>query len=328
MGQKFTYSQLVFGSIAFKLFNLGQTFRVAFHKLPTISWVNFGPFLLAHTLFFGSALKCSPNAPIPWLCCPYAILPQLWKCTWSHCPFGRPIYDHALTSWLMSWDVASIYPHTFPVSWCHLFCEVQQYLLQQSIPTTWCCHPHASQLGWCSLACKLPLFSSKHNNGHYGQTVLFLLQQTRGHFSKMWPFRLCRYRTRFTVDIDTFVPVSSSIFTTSFTVVLWLICTFPTKVRSSLGDRTRFLPEGYDSCVVPWCLYLRTIVCTDERGTFRRLECSVGWTWLVEVYNPFSEVLSDFFWFSHDVKQRGTEFEGRPWNTSPGTPPIDSNDVN
>jgi hypothetical protein len=24
--------------------------------------------------------------------------------------------------------------------------------------------------------------------------------------------------------------------------------------------------------VVPWCLYLHTIVCTDERGTFRRLE--------------------------------------------------------
>ena len=34
------------GSIAFKLFNFGQTFRVAFHKLPTIIWVNFGPFLL------------------------------------------------------------------------------------------------------------------------------------------------------------------------------------------------------------------------------------------------------------------------------------------
>jgi hypothetical protein len=27
-----------------------------------------------------------------------------------------------------------------------------------------------------------------------------------------------------------------------------------------------------------------------------------------------------------DVKQRGTEFEDRPWNTS--SPPIDSNDVN
>ena len=34
----------------------------------------------------------------------------------------------------------------------------------------------------------------------------------------------------------------------------------------------RLLPERYDGCVVPWCLYLRTIVCTDERGTFRHLE--------------------------------------------------------
>ena len=32
------------------------------------------------------------------------------------------------------------------------------------------------------------------------------------------------------------------------------------------------LPERYDGCVAPWCLYLRTIVCTDERGIFRRLE--------------------------------------------------------
>ena len=34
----------------------------------------------------------------------------------------------------------------------------------------------------------------------------------------------------------------------------------------------RLLPVRYDSCVVPWCLYLRTIVCTDERGTSRRLD--------------------------------------------------------
>ena len=34
----------------------------------------------------------------------------------------------------------------------------------------------------------------------------------------------------------------------------------------------RLLPEWYDGCVVPWCLYLRTIACTDERGTFRHLE--------------------------------------------------------
>ena len=70
------------------------------------------------------------------------------------------------------------------------------------------------------------------------------------------------------MDIDTFVPVPFRIFTRSFVVVVRLICTFCTKVRSSLGDRTRLLPERYDACVVPWCLYLRTIVSTDERGTF------------------------------------------------------------
>ena len=148
----------------------------------------------------------------------------------------------------------------FPLSWCHLFCEVHQSLLQQSTPTTWCCHPCASWLGWSSSACKPPPFSSKHNDGHYGQTVWLLFHQTRRHFSKkcdlcphvqlqtvvwlfLWrfwssgfflaerPFRLCRCRTRFTVDIDTFVPVSSSIFTWSVAVVLGLICTFRTKVR-------------------------------------------------------------------------------------------------
>jgi hypothetical protein len=86
------------------------------------------------------------------------------------------------------------------------------------------------------------------------------------------PFRLCRYRTRFTVDIDTLIPVSSSIYTRSFAVALGLICTFRTKVHSSLGDRTHLLPELYDGWLVPWCLYLHTIVCTDEHGTFRHLE--------------------------------------------------------
>ena len=74
------------------------------------------------------------------------------------------------------------------------------------------------------------------------------------------------------MDIDTLVPISSSILARSFAVVLGLICTFHTKVLSSLGDRTRLLPERYDCCVVPWCLYLHTIVYTDEHGTFRHLE--------------------------------------------------------
>ena len=71
------------------------------------------------------------------------------------------------------------------------------------------------------------------------------------------------------MDIDTFVLVSSSIITRSFAVVLDLICTSRTK---SPGDRMSLLTERYDGCVVPWCLYLCTIVCTDERGTFRHLE--------------------------------------------------------
>ena len=56
------------------------------------------------------------------------------------------------------------------------------------------------------------------------------LSCSSGFFLAEQPFRLCRYRTHFTVDIDTFVPISSSIFTRSF-AVLGLICTFRTKVR-------------------------------------------------------------------------------------------------
>ncbi|CDQ69438.1 unnamed protein product [Oncorhynchus mykiss] len=83
-----------------------------------------------------------------------------------------------------------------------------------------------------------------------------------------------RFATAYGDKDHTFVPVSSSIFTRSFAVVLGLIYTFHNKVRSSLGDRMRLLPERYDGCLVPWCLYLCTIVCTDEHGTFRHLEIS------------------------------------------------------
>ena len=100
------------------------------------------------------------------------------------------------------------------------------------------------------------------------------------------------------MDIDTFVLVSSSVLTMFFDVVLGLICTFRTKVRSSLGDRKRLLPERYDGCVVPWCLYLRTIVCTDEIGTFRRLEIAP------KDEPAFFLIFLISFDFHHDVKQR------------------------
>ena len=116
----------------------------------------------------------------------------------------------------------------------------------------------------------------------------------------------------FTVDIFTFVPVSSSIFTRSFAVVLGLICMFHTKVRSSLGDRTRLLDEWYDGCVVPWCLYLCTIVCTDERGTFRHLEISPKdepYLWRSAICFLRSWLI--YFDFPM-MSSRGTAFEGRP----------------
>jgi hypothetical protein len=39
-------------------------------------------------------------------------------------------------------------------------------------------------LVWYSSACKPPPFPSKHNVGHYGQTVPFSFAQTREHFYK------------------------------------------------------------------------------------------------------------------------------------------------
>ena len=72
------------------------------------------------------------------------------------------------------------------------------------------------------------------------------------------------------MDIGTFVPVSSSIFTRSFAVVLGLICTFRTKVRSSLVDRTRLLPERYDGCVFPLFLY--------------SYYCLYRWTWCLQAF--------------------------------------------
>ena len=62
--------------------------------------------------------------------------------------------------------------------------------------------------------------------------------------------------------------------------------------------------------MVPWCLHVCTIVCTDEPGTLDIAPKDEPDMW--SSTNIFSEVLADFFRFSHDVKQRGTEFEGRP----------------
>ena len=57
------------------------------------------------------------------------------------------------------------------------------------------------------------------------------------HSPSWWCHLFCE------VDVDNFESVYSSIFTRSFAVVLGLSRTFHTKVRSSLGDSMRLLPE-------------------------------------------------------------------------------------
>ena len=126
----------------------------------------------------------------------------------------------------MSWDVASIYPHV-PSSWCHLFCEVHQSLLQQSTPQ----HDAATPVlhGWDGvlLLASLPLFPPNRKMVIMAKQFYFcFFRQEDVSLSPcavenrclafLWtfwsscfflaerPFRLCLYRTRFTVDIDHF----------------------------------------------------------------------------------------------------------------------------
>ena len=72
------------------------------------------------------------------------------------------------------------------------------------------------------------------------------------------------------------------------------------------------LPERFDGCMVPWCVYLCTIVCTDERGAFRHLEIAPKDEPDLRRSTIFflrSRLISfDFLMMS----SRHTEFEGRP----------------
>lgn len=64
----------------------------------------------------------------------------------------RPFVPKLLTSELMSWDPALIYPHRLPSPWCNWFCKVHHSLQLKSSPTIWCGHFCASRLRWCILA--------------------------------------------------------------------------------------------------------------------------------------------------------------------------------
>ena len=149
-----------------------------------------------------------------------------------------------------------------------------------------------------------------------------------GFFLAECPFRLCRYRTHLIYcghryfctcllqHLHKVLCCCSGIdlhFSRQSTFISRRQNAFPSWAVWRLRGLMVFILAYY--CLYRWTWYLQAFG-----------NCSQGWARLVEVYNFSSEVLADFFWFSHDVKQRGTELEGRPWNTS--TPPIDSNYVN
>ena len=126
---------------------------------------------------------------------------------------------------------------------------------------------------------------------------------SNGFFLAEWPFSPCQYRTRFTVDDDTLLQVSASIFTRSFAFVLGLIRTFPTKARSSLGHRTRLLPERYDGWTFPCCL------CRWTWHLQASGNCTQGWTRLVQVHTSLPDFLADFFLYSHVTRTESSVFE-------------------
>lgn len=132
-------------------------------------------------------------------------------------------------------------------------------------------HPHILQLVWGSQACKFPPFFIKVTTVIVAKQFSFnfiRLQDmspnvflssslcaftncnlaflccfgNNGYFLAEWPFSPCCFRTRFTVDNDTLLPASASIFTRTFAFVLGLI---HTSQQSTLISRTRLLPEWY-----------------------------------------------------------------------------------
>ena len=126
-------------------------------------------------------------------------------------------------------------------------------------------------------------FSSKHNDGHYCQTVLFLFNQTRGHFSKK--YNLCPHvqlRTVVWLFYGGFGAVASSLlsgdsiqdsfycgyryFCTCFLQHLHKVLCCCSGIDLHVLHQSTFISRR----LVPLCLYLQTIVCTDERGTFWR----------------------------------------------------------
>lgn len=95
--------------------------------------------------------------------------------------------------------------------------------------------------------------------------------------------QLMRYRTGFTVNRDTGLPVSASIIT-CFAVVWGLIPGFRAKNHSSLGHRIRLLPALYDGPTFPF---------VDCQLLSERMNMGLSGILSVEVHT-FPDVCIDF----------------------------------
>lgn len=141
------YISVVFGSIALKLCDLGQTFWMCFNKLLTIVGRNLGSFPpdrivvtepSLYATLFTQAFSALPIGSRSDLCDGHSKTLFVMLQSLHHhvasllvlCLFRKPVCSQAFISWLMSWDVASVFHH--------LFCKVYQSLLQQNNPVTWC----------------------------------------------------------------------------------------------------------------------------------------------------------------------------------------------
>ena len=129
-----------------------------------------------------------------------------------------------------------------------------------------------------------------------------------GFFLAERPFRLCRYRTRFTVDFDSFVPVFLQHLHKDLCccsgIALHHQSTFISRRQNAsfLSGMMAAWSHGVHTCVL---LFVQMNV--EPSGIWKllpRMNQNCGGVQFL--------VLADFFSFSHDVNQRETGFEDRP----------------
>ena len=176
----------------------------------------------------------------------------------------------------MSWDVASVF-YIILSSWCHLFCEVHQFLLQKSHSHNMMYPPPYLTVGMVALSLSFPpnattvimtkqfsfsfirphdiQFSSvqKYFINPWRETVQTLLCPCVHLQTAIFLFYVAFGATYSSSSSDLSAHVSTglvSLWIMTHNDVLVLIRAFLKK-----GHRIRLFPERYDGWTSPWCLY-------------------------------------------------------------------------